>query len=310
MVADGLRGWLVAVLLLVPGAAGAVPAGWLEKDSFGEHGRGRNELEEPVDVVLNDDEDLAVLDRRAESIVFFARRGRWLGSIGGRRGSAEVVLDHPEALAVDRDGVLWVVDTGNHRLVLFNRDGTLVRTHGSLGTAGGRFRSPSDLTMDRQGRVYVADTDNRRIQVLSRNGIFLDAWEQQTGGRREHLEHPVGVAFSDQGKGGVWVLNRGWTRLERFDLDGEWVESLEVAGLVEGDLRLVSLEVEPVYYRMFLADAAGRRVLALNRRGELLAEIAGPAGASWDPRGLAVSRSFDLFVCDAGKGRVVQYEAH
>jgi hypothetical protein len=117
------------------------------------------------------------------------------------------------------------------------------------------------------------------------------------------------VAFTDRGGEGVWVGNRGWQRLERFGVDGEWEESLELAELKKGEVDVQAVEIELTFDRMFLSDFAGGRVLVLNRRGEFVAEIAGPGDEVMTPEGLAVNRRLDLYIADAAGARVLKYQA-
>jgi len=144
------------------------------------------------------------------------------------------------------------------------------------------------------------------VQVFTEEGDFLASWDRRTGGRRDHLETPVSLAYTDQGRGGVWVLNRGWKRLERFDRDGKWEESLELPPLEEGAFEAAMLEVEQTFYRMFLSDKNGRRIVALDRRGALQGEIPAPDEA-FAPLGLFVTRRMDVYAADPGGARVLRF---
>lgn len=96
---------------------------------------------------------------------------------GGDGGAArEARLDSPAGLAVDRDGNLYIADTGNHRVRYVARDG-MIRTIAGDGTAGfagdggpahlARLNSPAAVAVDPEGRIYIADLDNGRIRRLT-----------------------------------------------------------------------------------------------------------------------------------------------
>ncbi|GAB4259402.1 MAG: hypothetical protein Kow0092_07630 [Deferrisomatales bacterium] len=301
-------GTLLAGALLLSGAVHAAEPGWRLAEVFGERGRGRTELREPVDVALAPGGDVAVLDREREAVVIFSGAGKWRRTLGGPRGEGQLRLQRPTALAVDGAGRFWVVDSGNHRLVVFDEAGEVFQTVGELGSRDGRFRHPSDVAFDRKGRVYVADTGNDRVQVFDVDGRFLASWDRRTGGRRDHLERPERLAFSERGRGELWVLNRGWSRLEQFNVEGDWEASLPLEERVEGELEPVDLEIEPAFYRLFVADAAGGRVLAFDRNGRPRGEIRGPEPGGMIPAGLAVNRRMDVFVVDAAGARVLRFE--
>lgn len=301
--------WVLVLLLVAGGGAYAGdPVAWREDESFGDRGRGRQELREPVDVALLKDGAIAVLDRDREAVVLFSAAGRWVRTLGGSRGQGDLELRKPSALAADAQERLWIVDAGNHRVVVADLEGKVLRTFGGLGSHEGRFRHPADLTFDRSGRVYVADAGNERVQVFRPDGGFLAAWERRSAGRRDRLGEPVSVAYSDLGRGGLWVLSRGWSRLERFSLDGDWEESLELGPETVKGGEFGRLEVEPVFYRMFLSDVRGGRVVAVDRKGVLLGAVVGSGEAPLRPGGVAVGRRLEVYVPDAQGGRVVKYD--
>ncbi|MBI5016673.1 MAG: NHL repeat-containing protein [Deltaproteobacteria bacterium] len=305
-------GWfrtLLAVSLVPVLAWGAGELTFGLRETLGETGVGRTELKEPVDVALGADGEVVALDRERGALVRFSRTGRWVGTFGDQPGTARKdVLRQPRSLAVDAKGRFWVVDSGNHRIVILRPDGSVAEVVGSLGSQPGRFRFPADVTFDRRGRAYVADTGNERIEIFRADGTLLTTWERRSKGRRDVLVKPVSVAYSDHGKGSLWVLNEGSSRLERFDLEeGAWIESLDVGGLVSGAVSLEHIEIEPTFYRMFLADSAGKRVLVVSRRGALEAEIRSDEKRSMIPQGLAVTRTLDVYVADSDGTRVVWF---
>lgn len=303
--------WGLAVALVSLVASGvcaeAAVRNWSQTDILGERGPARRELREPVAVAVLDDGSVAALDRDGGAVVLFDDRGRFLRTLGGGRGVGELGLRRPEGLGVDEKGRLWVVDSGNHRLVVIDAEGAKVAVHGSLGSSRDRFHSPRDVAFG-GGRAYVADTGNERIQVLrAANGALLDSWSSRTGGRKGYLRKPIAVAYTDRQGGGLWVLNEeAGRRLEFFDLEGKWERSLDVPDAVPGDVELVDVVLEPGLYRMFLADAAGGRVVVLNRRGELQ-EVVEPDDGVLSPRGVAVNRRLDIYAADFSGRRVLHF---
>jgi DNA-binding beta-propeller fold protein YncE len=87
----------------------------------------------------------------------------------------------PTGVTVDSDGVLWVADRGNHRLLCFTNpaakpnggvaDGVLGQssfTAAVSGTAPDRFNSPSGVASDSAGRLLVVDYENHRVVFFDR----------------------------------------------------------------------------------------------------------------------------------------------
>jgi DNA-binding beta-propeller fold protein YncE len=89
----------------------------------------------------------------------------------------------PRGIAVDREGRIWVADSGNCQVKLFSGDGNPIKTIGKNGSGRGEFVSPIGITADQKGLIYVADAGNTRVQILDREGNCLsefkvDGWEQ------------------------------------------------------------------------------------------------------------------------------------
>ena len=77
-------------------------------------------------------------------------------------------LKNPWGLAISPgDGNLYVADSGNNQIKVFDTNGNLITTIGSTGNADGQFSTPRGLCFDSSARLYVADTGNNRIQVFS-----------------------------------------------------------------------------------------------------------------------------------------------
>ncbi len=71
---------------------------------------------------------------------------------------------------------VFVIDSGNHRIQVFDIYGNFKRKWGSVGSLDGQFFSPSDVALNSMGEVFVSDTNNHRIQVFDQNGNFLRKW--------------------------------------------------------------------------------------------------------------------------------------
>ena len=79
----------------------------------------------------------------------------------------------PAGLAFDADENLYVVDTMNHRVQKFSKDGKFILKWGSYGDGDGQFDMPWGITVDELGDVYVVDWRNDRIQKFTAEGRFI-----------------------------------------------------------------------------------------------------------------------------------------
>lgn len=103
----------------------------------------------------------------------FSPAGQLQLQFGFRGGRGAGYFEGPTDLAVDnRNGDIYVVDSGNNRVQRFNRDGQFMSEFGGMGSGNGQFNSPTGIAVDRDGYVYVSDTNNNRIQKFAPSRMF------------------------------------------------------------------------------------------------------------------------------------------
>ena len=76
-------------------------------------------------------------------------------------------------VAVDKDGNVYVTDTMNNRVEIFDADGKFISTFGKAGDGPGYFARPKGIAVDSDGHIWVADTVQNRLQVFNREGQLL-----------------------------------------------------------------------------------------------------------------------------------------
>lgn len=79
----------------------------------------------------------------------------------------------PQGVAVDADGNLYVTDTLNNRVEIFDADGNFVSEFGKHGDGPGYFARPKGIAVDGDGHIWVADQMNDRLQVFNKDGQLL-----------------------------------------------------------------------------------------------------------------------------------------
>lgn len=100
-----------------------------------------------------------------------------LRTIGKRDGKHELTtpgdFSRPTNAAVDEDGNVYVSDTFNDRVEIFDADGNFIREFGKAGDGPGYFTRPKGIAVDRDGHIWVADAMQDRVQVFSPEGKLL-----------------------------------------------------------------------------------------------------------------------------------------
>ena len=88
----------------------------------------------------------------------------------------DTVMRKPQSLYV-RGNDIYVVDTGNNRILQINREGddfTLTRVIDQIqGCEVTTFNTPNDVFVDVDGNIYVADTYNNRVVMVDKDLNFI-----------------------------------------------------------------------------------------------------------------------------------------
>jgi uncharacterized protein (TIGR03663 family) len=158
--------------------------------SWGQAGTADGEFNEPWGIAVAPNGEVYVADTWNHRIQKFAPDGRFLTAWGGLADvnnrdpqSAPGRFWGPRSIAIGQDGLVYVTDTGNKRIQVFDANGTFVRVFGSAGTEPGQFNEPVGLAIDGDALV-VADAWNNRVQRLDRNGtpissVPIQGWENK-----------------------------------------------------------------------------------------------------------------------------------
>ncbi len=77
-------------------------------------------------------------------------------------------LSEPKDLAIDKDGKIYILDSGNSRIVILSPDYKLLEVINDFG--GETFSEASGILIANNGDIYVADTANMRIIVGNIDG--------------------------------------------------------------------------------------------------------------------------------------------
>lgn len=174
---------------------------------------------------------LYVTDTHKHDITVFELDSlKYLKTIG-KRGSEEGEFNFPSHITTDHDGNLYVVDTMNARVQIFDPDGNFLSAFGQFGDAPGMFARPKGIAVDSEGHIYVVDAAFNNVQIFDREGQVLLAFAGFGGGRGE-LILPAGMAIDD--KDFIYVVDQWNERVQVFEYLGEKHRAREAAAEGEG----------------------------------------------------------------------------
>ena len=206
-------------------------------------------------------------------------------------------LTLPTDVAVGRDGRIYVVDSGNHRIAVFERGGKRLFTFGSRGSGPGQLRDPVGIGIDPAGQVYVADKGNHRIQIYTADGAPVRAWTVRAGGTDVT---PVDVAVDAAGKT-VYVTGNSNHKVMAFSPDGRLLHQWGGEGVNRGEFRYPATVAVGADGRVYVVDVLNTRVQVRDPNGSFytVGEWGVLPGQLFRPKGVALDRHGRVYVSDS-----------
>jgi DNA-binding beta-propeller fold protein YncE len=120
----------------------------------------------------------------------------------------------PQGVALDNDGNVYVTDTLNNRVEIFDADGNFISEFGKHGDGPGYLARPKGIAIDGDGHIWVADEVEDRLQVFNREGQLLTYIGQGHGNLPGQFKALVGVAIDKQNR--VFTTEQYPGRLQMF----------------------------------------------------------------------------------------------
>ena len=184
-------------------------------------------LNQPWGVVTGKDGSVYVVDTFNHRIQKFSSNGQFIKTLGiFAQGTGPDSIWGPRGIAVDLNGNVVIADTGNKRVVIYDKDLNYITQFGGAGFEAGQFDEPVGIDVSDAGLIAVADTWNRRVQLFSPDesglvytqiGEFeVDAWYGQS------LDNKPFLAFSPQGT--ILVSDPEGGRILEFSLSGDLIQ--------------------------------------------------------------------------------------
>jgi DNA-binding beta-propeller fold protein YncE len=183
----------------------------------------------------------------------FDQTGKFVREIGvGLYG-----LLFAQALRVDAQDNIWMIDRGSNLVVKLSPEGQAILILGrkpeavaepgrggggreqppgaaresapiGVGVAGDNFNRPTDVAWDRAGNTFVADGyGNSRIAKFDKSGAFIKSWGSKGTGPGQ-FDTPHSIATDSQGQ--IYVADLGNHRIQVFDNDGNFKRQIGGVG--------------------------------------------------------------------------------
>ena len=226
---------------------------------------------------------------------------------------AAVAADTPRAAGSSER--IYVLDTGNHRVQIFNAKGVYKSQFSHS------FDSPTGIAAN-LSNVYVKDGNaNCEVDKFDSKGKYILQFGKCSSGTIGPgiFDNTGAVATANSN---VWITSPDFYYMQEFDSSGKFLKIVCMANLgLKNCPQATSFDVQPfgialdaegnIYVTNVYPSQGGFNVVKFNSRGKYLATIgsAGNGNGQFnDPEGIAIDSGGNIYVADSGNNRVEKFD--
>ena len=217
----------------------------------------------------------------------------------GKEGSGDGMFKYPFGMAVNDKDEIVVADCNNHRVQVFDSNGTFLRSFGHQGENAGEFIYPNGIAIDKDKKIFVADMGNNRVQIFSWEGRHLGSFGGK-GSLDNQLFQPWGLSLDSTGN--IIVTDSGNKLIKIFTPDGKFVMKIGGQGSFSFPVHCVQCGE---YF--IVSDRCEHCIKVFSREGHFQYKFGKNGSGDGEfngPRFLSVTQSKHLLVCDRYNHRI------
>lgn len=194
----------------------------------------------------------------------------------------------------DAQGNVYVADTHNNRVTIYQLDGLAASLTGELSAS---IRGPEGVATHANGRVYVAGAWSGNV-VAYKDGKVV--------GQLDGLRSPHDLAVTTQGD--IWLSDAGNNRMLRLSPELKVLQELSGAPYNFNGVRYQAIRSDG---SLIVADKNNHQIKMISATGELLAVFGSGKPGKWPqafktPEGVE-TRGRQVWISDSGNNRVVRF---
>jgi len=227
------------------------------------------------------------------------------------RGNDRDGMKFPYGLALDEADNLYVADSGNYRIQVFNRYQEPILIFGEAGSSPGKLNYPRSLAVNK-GKIHILETNNYRFSVFNKKGEFLYCRGSlgKLDGKEPNFFSPTGIALDPVGN--IYICDTRNHRVQVLTPDGNLESVFGKLGSGDEDLNLPSGIASNNPLRIFVSDSNNHCIKIFNFNGRLLDKWGKKGSGDGElnfPMGLWLDSREWLWVADSRNHRISVFDS-
>jgi len=180
-------------------------------------------FQRPAGIALNANH-LYVVDTHGHRVLVFSKNnGEFLFSFG-KNGFDNGNFNYPTNIFVSRQNLVYVTDSMNFRIQIFDQNGKFLSKFGKLGDGSGDLSKPKGIAVDSEGHIYLADAHFDNVQIFDEKGNLLLVFGN-SGNKEGGFALPAGIFIDINDR--IYVADSYNQRIQIFQYLKEKKETIE-----------------------------------------------------------------------------------
>ncbi|CAJ38088.1 hypothetical protein RRC373 [Methanocella arvoryzae MRE50] len=205
---------------------------------------------------------------------------------------------------MDSTGNIYVADTINQRIQVWDKASDTWTPMGSPGTETGQFKEPYGIAVDDTGNIYVADTFNQRIQVWNK---ATNTWTTMGshGDEPGQFDQTSGIAVDDTGN--IYVTDTFNHRIQVWNKATNTWTTMGSHGDEPGQFDQTSGIAVDDTGNIYVTDTINHRIQVWNKATNTwtpIGSLGDEPGQFKEPYGIAVDGTGNIYVTDRVNHRI------
>jgi len=180
---------------------------------------GKGKFKSPAGIALTSTGDKVIADMRANKVFLFGKDDVYKGEFPGPDFPG--TLSTPTYVAIDSADTIYVTDSMNFTVRVFDSQGKYIRSVGQIGDAPGSFARPKGIAVDSDRNLYVLDAIFGVFQIFDAKGQLL-LYVSQEGTLPGELMLPSGIFIDRDDR--IYVADTFNHRIQLFQYLKEKVQ--------------------------------------------------------------------------------------
>ncbi|HEY5695564.1 MAG TPA: hypothetical protein VIQ80_01905 [Candidatus Saccharimonadales bacterium] len=222
----------------------------------------------------------------------------------GTSGTGNGQFSSPTGITVASNGDVYVGENGNHRIQVFDANGTFKSVFNSTNVS-----SPQGLAFDGSGNLWVADTATNNVKKFNSSGVLTGTYGSLGAGNGQ-FNTPSDLAIDSLGN--VYVADYSNSRIQKLNSSGAYVTQWGTSGAGAGQFNNPIGVAVDSSGNVYTTEDTNCRVQKFTSTGTYITSwgsVGSATGQFLIPQKLAIDTSGNVYVVDAYNVRLQKFSS-